>query len=255
MTQRTKLARKVCNSNLALSSNSNSTKLQDLLIMQNSIQTLNSGLGVKHQDLTLVPTRSWSEYPERHVFGLELSLAKDNSFEPYPPAHDLFQWIHKNGAETLLYKALDQFAPLQPTISYRGLVSMWYSAPMSGSGNTVGIIIGKDDHGELRVIGTNFMSAPKAAPGMPNPNLFQYFDSLKRDLDKSEFIQQEIALRMTPFDIRRSKIIEHDGYKFRTMPIYILVFDDYTSLVASEIAYVDGDHPSNMSLEFVGDIR
>jgi len=219
-----------------------------------SNHAVNSQSAVKHGDLSLVPTRSWAEYPEQHSFGYELSLAKDNSFEPYPPAHDLFQWIHKNGAENQLFNALDQLAPLHPTISYNGYVSMWYSAPPSGSSNTVGIIIGKTPQGELRGIGTNFMRAPWSAPGMPNPNLFQSYDSLTRDLERSEFIQKEIALRMTSSDLRNSKIIEQSADKHRTMPIYILVLDEATSLIACDIACVDGDHPSNMSLEFVGDI-
>ena len=51
-----------------------------------------------------------------------------------------------------------------------------------------------------------------------------------------------------------SETIEHDAKKYRTMPIYILVLDDLTAHIGMEIAYVDGDYPSDMSIEFAGEI-
>lgn len=207
----------------------------------------------KNPGLALIPTRSWADRPDQHVFGLELSIAKDTSFQYNPPANKVFKWIHKNGAESLLFKALDKFAPLHPTISYHGCPSMWYSAPPSGSSNVVGIIIGKSNQGILRVIGTNFMTVPERSNDAPNPNLFQRFDSLKNG-SINDFIQKEIALRMTSRDERLSETVEHNAKKYRTMPIYILVLDDLTALIAMDIAYVDGDYPSDMSVEFAGEI-
>lgn len=198
---------------------------------------------------------SWMVHGDNSVFGYEMSIAEDVSFDSFLSPNPLFIWLHKNKLNKKLFEALDTFCPLYPVTSYYSQISLWLAPPPSGSGNTVGIIIGKDKSNRPRIIGTNFMNNPARSINTPNESVFEAFDALGGNTSAIyRLIENEISARMTSEEVAISKIIEHEAYKYRTMPIYILVIDGDKSYFSIDTAVVTGDFPSDMDYEFAGEI-
>lgn len=197
----------------------------------------------------------WITQRERHIFGYELSIAEDHTCHSFMKPHPLFAWIHANKLNATLFDVLAKLCPLHPVISYRGQTALWLSNPPSGSGNTVGIIIGRDKSNRLRIIGTNFMNSPTRSSARPTQCIFDAYDSLSdNDLKIYRLIENEISARMTSNEIKIAAAIEHEAFKYRTMPIYILVIDGEHSYLAIDTAMVSGNYPSDMSYEFAGEL-
>jgi hypothetical protein len=252
MTTKLKRARQGGNPNLALTNPSNITRNKEAINMLAN----NSNLSklTRHQRSTQKSSSPWIAHQTGSIFGYELSIAKDQSVHDYWKPDPLFLWVHSNNVEDILFRALIKLAPLHPVVSYQGDTSVWVSPPPSGSGNTVGIIIGKDKFGTIRLIGTNLMSTPGNSSGLPEQNIFDSFDLIEYELAKSIFIQKQIGLRMTSDEVCNSRIIEREARKYRTMAIYILAITDGGNLFAIDTAAVDGNYPSDMSKEFAGKI-
>jgi hypothetical protein len=252
MTTKIKRARKGANPNLALTNPSNMTRNKEALYMLAN----NSNLSklTCHQRSNQKSSSPWITHQTGSTFGYELSIAKDHSVHEYWKPDPFFSWIHANNAEDILFRALIKLAPLHPVVSYQGDTSIWVSPPPSGSGNTVGIIIGKDKLGTIRLIGTNLMSTPNNSSGLPEPNIFSSFNLIKNGLDKSFFIQKQIGLRMTSDEVINSKVVDREARKYRTMAIYVLAIADDANYFAIDTAVVDGNYPSDMRKEFVGEI-
>jgi hypothetical protein len=59
---------------------------------------------------------------------------------------------------------------------------------------------------------------------------------------------------MTSDEARNSIVVEKEAQKYRTMAIYMLAITDSGNYFAIDTAVVDGNYPSDMSNEFVGEI-
>jgi hypothetical protein len=59
---------------------------------------------------------------------------------------------------------------------------------------------------------------------------------------------------MTFNDPQIAKQVAYQSELFRTMPIALLVLDEHQSHMAFSPAVVYGDHPSDMSLEYIGEV-
>jgi len=252
MTTKIKRARQGGNPNLALTNPSNMTRNKEAFYMLAN----NSNLSklARHQRSNQKSSSPWITHQAGSIFGYELSIAKDQSVHDYWKPDPFFSWIHANNAEDILFRALIKLAPLHPVVSYQGDTSIWVSPPPSGSGNTVGIIIGKDKLGGIRLIGSNLISTPDNSRGLPDENIFDSFALKEYWRDKNNFIQEQIGLRMTSDEARISIVVEKEAQKYRTMAIYILAITDSGNYFAIDTAVVDGNYPSDMSNEFVGEI-
>ena len=199
---------------------------------------------------------SWGSHRENSVFGYEASIAEDTSCHEFFKPNPLFIWLEANHLNDSLFKALDKFCPLYPLVSYYGQPSIWLSPPPSGAGNTVGIIIGRDSSNRLRIIGSNFINNPAGSINVPTKSFFDTYDSLGgSSLAISRLIENEISSRMTEDNFKRAKEIEDEAFKFRTMPIYILVIDDGSTYLGMDVALVTASRrPSDMSYEYAGEI-
>ena len=199
---------------------------------------------------------SWESLGDNSVFGHEMSIAADPSCHGFFPPNPLFTWLQANKQEALLFKALDRLCSLFPLVGDNNLPSLYLSPPPSGANNTVGIVIGRDANGAIRAAGTNIMSNPARSINTTSPDFFSTYDAMAENtLSQSRLIENEISSRMTDGNLERSKEIEDEAFKFRTMPIYILVIDGEHSLIGMDVALAyPSRRPTNLSREFTGEI-
>lgn len=203
----------------------------------------------------------WITHRDNSAFGYEMSIAEDKTCHSYKTPHPLFSWIDKNGMNTKLFEVLATFCPLHPLISYHGETSVWLSPPY-GIGNVVGIICGRDENNNIRIIGSNSIFSPnnlinKQSQYVINSShaIFNQYDLIKNNTqDVIRLISSEIYSRMDSVELARSARAEDEAYKFSTVPIHILVIDGQESFIAIDTAVVTGNNPSNLSLEFTGEI-
>ena len=124
----------------------------------------------------------WLDPKYDNAFRRDMNLADESSdlpgFEPKPA----YVWLHKNGAEQHLYKALARLAPLFSARAHHKRASSWVALPPSGGGNRICPVVRKDAKQKVRSVGGNFsfsletsphphMSAPPTFPPDPlSPN-------------------------------------------------------------------------------------
>jgi hypothetical protein len=196
----------------------------------------------------------WEDASLENPIRTELSLANDPIDLPIYKSRPEFQWIDKYNAGDLLFKGLTKFAPLYPVIAYKGEISSWLSPPPSGSGNTVLLILGKNKKGMVRLVGTNYLNMPQCNNNFTAINFFEDYDKATSRTEKESLIYNMISSQMTWDDLRIAKQVTHQAEVVRTMPIALLVLDGEKSYMAFSPAVVCGNYPSNMSLEFMGEV-
>ena len=200
----------------------------------------------------------WLDQRLKNLFRTELQISLEKAEDPINSlgykSHPAFDWIQKNGAQDLLYKGLTKFAPLYPVIAYKGEISSWLSPAISGSGNTVLLILGKDPKGNVRLVGTNYLNMPQCNNNFTAINFFEDYDRATSRTEKESLIYNMISSQMTWDDLRIAKQVTHQAEVVRTMPIALLVLDGEKSYIAFSPAVVCGNYPSDMSLEFTDEV-
>lgn len=196
----------------------------------------------------------WEDASLESPFRTELSLANDPIDLPIYKSRPEFQWIDKYNAGDLLFRGLTKFAPLYPIIAYKKEISSWLSPAISGSGNTVLLILGKDKSGVVRLAGTNYLNMPQCNNNFTAINFFEDYDRATYRTEKESLIYNMISSQMTLDDLRNAKQVTYQAEVFRTMAIGLLVLDATKSYMAFSPAVVYGNYPSDMSLEFMGEI-
>ena len=199
-------------------------------------------------------TSPWQDPSLENLFRTELSFVSDPIDLPMYKSLTAFQWIHKTKTAGLLFRGLTKFAPLYPVISYKGEISSWLSPPPSGSGNTVLLILGKDRKCKARLVGTNYLNMPQCNNNFTAINFFEDYDRATSRTEKESLIYNMISSQMTLDDLRNAKQVTYQAEVVRTMPIALLVLDGEKSYMAFSPAVVYGNYPSDMSLEFMGEI-
>lgn len=166
----------------------------------------------------------WITERIHHLFDYELSIAKDNSADPYWKPHPFFTWALTNNAEHILLDALAQCCPVFPVIGYKGVPFIYLTPPPSGSINAVVyVVIGYDSTGKLRAVGCNYESMYRIK--QPSADFFGGFDLLSRKDDKAEYIKTEVYSRMTSNDVRRLEQMQYESRKYGTMPVVLVALD------------------------------
>ena len=199
-------------------------------------------------------TSPWQDPSLENLFRTELSLVSDPIDLPMYKSLTAFQWIHKYNAGDLLFKGLTKFAPLCTVIAYKGEISSWLSPPPSGSGNTVLLILGKDKKGMVRLVGTNYLTMPQCNNNFTAINFFEDYDKATSRTKKESLIYNMISSQMTWDDLRNAKQVNYQAEVVRTMPIALLVLDATKSYMVFTPAVVCGNYPSDLSLEFLGEV-
>lgn len=199
-------------------------------------------------------TSPWQDPSLENLFRIELSLVSDPIDLPMYKSLTAFQWIHKTKTAGLLFRGLTKFAPLYPVNAYKGEISSWLSPPPSGSGNTVLLILGKDQKGKARLVGTNYLNMPQCNNNFTAINFFEDYDKATSRTEKESLIYNMISSQMTWDELRIANQVTYQAEVVRTMPIALLVLDATKSYMAFSPAVVYGNHPSDMSLEFLGEV-
>ena len=252
MTTKTKRARQGYSPSLAPIPHKSkiNKELNSMLTKKQSVSKASS----KNSQNNLQP--SWKSFGDNSQFGHEIAIAANpDIYLPSQPI-PLFTWLRQNKLNADLYIALDTLCPLFPLTAYGDIPSIWVSPPPSGASNTVGIIFGRDNLNQLRVIGTNFMSDPANSINSPTPSLFEAFDLLSNNsLQQSRLIENEISSRMTDEEFETAKEIEEQAFVFRVMPVYLMAIDGDSTYIAIGLAKAYPlCRPSNMNIEFAGEI-
>lgn len=211
-------------------------------------------LHIKNSKPTLL---KWSDAGCRSQLHDEISYAKD----PYPPyftPSEIFSWLKNNSATKLLLKGLDKFAPLYPCLAYGGAASAWLSPPPSGSGNSVYIVVGKDIFGKVRLIGCNYfdeISSPSNKK-FDYANFFITFDSSCKCYrhDREKLIREAVESACTSPTWATTKQTNRVSESAKTMPVYLLIIDDGKPLFQTFPAITYGNHPTDFSFEFMGEV-
>lgn len=199
-------------------------------------------------------TSPWQDPSLENLFRTELSFVSDPIDLPMYKSLTAFQWIHKTKTAGLLFRGLTKFAPLYPIIAYRGVISAYVSPPTSGAGNTALLIMGKDQSGKVRLVGSNLSCWPTGQSGGIKTNFFEKFDRLSNWRDQETLIIETISSHMTFNDLQIAKEVAYQSELFKTMPIKLLVLDGNKSHMAFSPAVVYGNYPCDMSLEFMGEV-
>ena len=201
----------------------------------------------------------WIAADKSNLIHDQFQLAKENLPGGYYQPLPIYKAIHQLNGEDLLYRGLAKLAPLSPLISSSGIVSVWLSPPLSGRGNTVFIVMGRDSNGNLRLVGGNYYREPKRREGncLTSIDFFGQFDA------KPISEQRQLLKDMIEFCIQEgdeSYLDSLDSYCefFNTMPIYVMLLDEGVSTKAlfhGFPAVTEGYRPCDMSKEFFGEIE
>ena len=196
----------------------------------------------------------WIAERAHHIFGYELSIAKEKSSHPDWKPHPFFSWILKNNADNILLDALAQCCPVFPDIGYKGVPFVYLTPPPSGSINAVAyVVIGRDSNGKLRAVGCNYESMHRSR--QPSADFFSGFDLLTRKDDKAEYIKTEACSRMTSKDLGCLEQMQYESRKYGTMPVVLVALDKkFGPHFAIDTAVIKPWGSCNSSYEFAGEI-
>jgi len=217
--------------------------------------SVNTKLGkASHSKTPVTKISPWITERAHHIFGHELSIAKDNLTHPDWKPHPFFAWIHKNKAEAKMLDSLVAFCPTFPSTGYKGRTFLYLSPPPSGLVQTVVyIVIGHDSQGKLRAVGCNYESV--LSNQRPTADFFFGFDALTRDRDIPSYITSECISRMTSNDEDRLRQVKYESEKIGTMPVVMVALDRETgSHFAIDVAAIKTWGSCDYSYEFSGEV-
>jgi hypothetical protein len=203
-------------------------------------------------------TSPWLDQRLENLFRTELEISLEKAEDPMNSlgykSLPAFDWIQKNGAQDLLYKGLTQCAPLYPVIAYRGQTIIWMTPSPIIAGKALLLIMGKDLKGRIRLIGSNNTSIPKSYKAFNDLNIFEAYDQSISTRQIERLIYNVISSKMSIDDLEIASQVEYESQLFRVMPIALLILDGEMSYMAFAPAIVYGNHISDMSKEFIGEV-
>jgi hypothetical protein len=196
----------------------------------------------------------WITQRDHHIFGYELSIAKDNLPHPDWKPHPFFEWVLKNNAENKILDALAACCPVFPAIGYRNTPFTYLAPPPSGLVQTVVyIVVGHDPRRNLRAVGCNYDSVHRSQ--QPSPDFFSEFDSLTQKDDKAEYIKKEVCSRMTSNEVSLLKRAKYEAEKIGTMPVVIVALDQESGPhFAIDTAVIKPWGSCDSTYEFAGEV-
>lgn len=196
----------------------------------------------------------WITQRDHHIFGYELSIAKDNLPHPDWKPHPFFDWVLKNNAENKMLDSLAACCPVFPAIGYQNTPFTYLAPPPSGLVQTVVyIVIGHDSCVRLRAVGCNYESMPWNQS--PTADFFSGFDSLSSKRDIPSYITSECRARMTSIEEARLRQVKYEAEKIGTMPVVIMALDMQEGpLFAIDVAAIKPWGSCDSTYEFAGEV-
>ena len=189
-------------------------------------------------------------------FRHEIELALEVSTQPRLIPDPVFKWICANNAEPLLYASLAKYAPLLPSLGYDNEVRISTAPPLSGNGNAIYLIMGKDKEGAVRITGGNYFSSPEAkdCEVASSAVFFSKMDLLSNAEDRMNLVDETMSSSISEADGEWLTRLREQCNSFDTMPIYLLVLDGEESYLVGGPALVEGLKQTNYRLECFGEV-
>lgn len=165
-----------------------------------------------------------------------------------------FPWIVANNAAPVLFTALSQCAQLKATTGLEGKPAGWLAPPPAGIGNHIGIVLCKDDKGEVRCFATNSMAMPEKT-STPCPAKFaEQFQTLRSKADQAKLIQSACAAAASDGHLEEVAQVAEESQRYRTMPIFLVVLTGNEAHMFATPAIVDGPRQVDLDLQFTGKV-
>jgi hypothetical protein len=205
---------------------------------------------LKNRPINLI--NPWLDPANDNWLMKEFEIVKDRVNLSYYQPEKAVEWVCRNKQENRLLDALTHLAPMQPLLSYHGLPSIWLSPPMSGSGNEVVVVLGKNK-GQLRMVGCNFCNVKLALSNTKtHPDFWVDYDACRGDLDKYRLISEFVSENFDSVSLARAKYVDDQCFDYRTMPLHIVCIDqDAVHIWSMPCLIWPVARPSNMKLEMV----
>jgi hypothetical protein len=170
--------------------------------------------------------KPWLDDSLTNYISDEIRFVLDPINNVYYKPNDLFVWLCNNNAESILLDGLANLAPLFPFASYNDEVGAWYSPPPSGFGNSVVILMGKQN-GQVRMIGGNhFNELPNSYKSNVSNDFWNSVDLIESELEKTRYIALYIQQNMSSEDNEFARMITEHSNIAHTMPVYLMVVEE-----------------------------
>ena len=197
----------------------------------------------------------WSDPSLDNLFRTELEFAQLDLNESPEKVNPFFKYVLENQCIDLLFNALNSFVPLIPLGSGGCAPPIFLPPPLSGIGDQVHIVIGKDDAGNIRIVGGNDFYGIKTLTHdrISSTDFFFLFDSMGEG-DQRSLIDKAISGSMTAKDLNIAVGVKAECRRFRTVPVFITIVDGFKTYFCVSPALVYGKRTCNYSLRFFGEV-
>ncbi len=206
----------------------------------------------KFKSTKKVVINPWLDLTNDNWLANEIEIVEDRINLAIHKPNPAIQWLCKNNRQKKIFKALSELAPVFPVSAYHGEPSLWLAPPISGAGNQIVIVVGKD-HGRIRMVGCNFCNVNLQPRGSKSINNFwSDYDSCVGDLNKYALISTFVSENFDDASLSHAKHVDDQCYNFRTMPLYVVCISSKQVHIWSAPCVIwPAFRPSQMSLEMV----
>jgi hypothetical protein len=181
----------------------------------------------------------------------EIDIVKDRKNLGFLSTEKAIEWMCINNQENRLFQSLTSLAPIYPLIAFHGDPSLWLAPPLSGSGNDIVVVMGRDQ-GQLRMVGCNFCAVNLQVSNTKSiSNFWGDYDGCKSDLQKYRLISTFVSENLDHQSLKHAIYVDDQCFDYRTMPLYIVCIDSKSVHVWSTPCLIWPTCPSDMSLELV----
>jgi hypothetical protein len=194
----------------------------------------------------------WIDSANDNWLSKEIEIIKDRVYLANHKPNPAIQWLCKNNQQKKIFKTLSELAPVFPLNAYHDEPSLWLAPPISGSGNQIVVVVGKNQGG-IRMVGCNFCNVNLQPTGSKTINNFwSDYDSFASDLDKYRLMSKFVSENFDQASLSQAKNVDNQCYDYRTMPLYVVCIDSKQVHVWSMPCIIwPALRPSKMSHELV----
>ncbi len=197
----------------------------------------------------------WLNPSCENLFRTELEYAQLDLHESPEKVNPLFKYVIENQCADLLFNAFNIFAPLLPVGAGSHTPPIFLSPPLSGAGDQVHLVVGKDDLGKMRIVGGNdFYHLDATNNEEISSGDFFYLMGFLGLEDKRLLVQRAVACSMVEADFKLVARVINECRRYRTVPILVTVLDGHKSYFCVFPALAYGKRSSNYNLRFFGEV-
>jgi len=193
----------------------------------------------------------WLDSSNKNWILKEIDIVKDRINLGHLLTEKAIEWMCKNKQEKRLFQALTSLAPMYPLVAFHGDPSLWLAPPLSGSGNDVVVVMGKDEE-RIRMVGCNFCGVKLQASNTKSvSNFWVDYDACKSDQEKYRLISTFVSENFDHESLKHAIYVDDQCFDYRTMPLHIVCIDLDNVHIWSAPCLIWPTRPSDMSLELV----